>query len=98
MKPKNGKTFDISSLKPETGVVISPRSEDTTAIFEKLNELQVGESYKMPRTIQRSFINAKVTLHRTTGKVIIYRNLDKYNFRCWRKPDGTILTTRKKKK
>ena len=91
------KQFDLASMKPEKGLHIVPRSEDTIVMFNKLNELEVGDCYTMPKSLMRTFINAKTTLKRMEKKVIIYRNIDKYNFRCWRLEDGKILTTRRKK-
>lgn len=98
MKKKTVKTFDIASLKPEDGYDIVPKSEDTLVMFTKLNELKVGQSYTMPRSLLRIFVNAKVTLKRRHNKTFIYRNLDKYNMRCWRVEDGKILRAVTKRK
>ena len=92
----NGEVFDISNLSPETGISVSPRSNDQVIeLYNKLNQLEVGQSYKLPMELFRIFVNAKTNLRRVTKKVIITRKLDKYNFRCWRLPDDTKLTTRR---
>lgn len=93
------KKFDLASLQPETGISISLRSnEQTVEIFNKLNELAVGQSYKMPMELFTQFTNAKVALKRNEKKVIISRKIDKFNFRCWRVADDIKLRTMTKKK
>jgi len=88
--------FDLSNLEVETGVSITPRSNDKVIeLYNKLDQLQVGQSYRLPMELFRLFVNAKTNLKRVTKKVIITRKLDKYNFRCWRLADDTILTTRR---
>ena len=111
MKKKNGKkspvastrkAFDLSALVPEDNVAITPKSEGTVEMYEKLNELQVGQSFRMPMELYRIYCNAKTTHKRLNKKIFISRKLDKYNFRCWRLADGTVLArprqTQKKKK
>src|SRR6188768_1591409 len=106
MKKKNGKThaaakakqFDMNYLVPETGITITPRSEDTIEMFNKLDALQIGQSYKMPSSLTRVFNNARSTHKRHTKKVFISRKIDNYNIRCWRLADDTILVTRQAKK
>jgi hypothetical protein len=93
------KSFDISSLQPESGLAVTPRTnEQTVEIYNKLNELAVGQSYKMPIELFVPFTNAKITLKRVANKIIISRKLDKFNFRCWRLADDTRLRTYSKKK
>ena len=92
----NGEAFDFASLAPETGISITPRSnEQVIELYNKLDQLEVGQSYRLPMELFVTFRNAKVNLTRTTKKVIISRKLDKYNFRCWRLADETKLTTKR---
>lgn len=92
------KDFDISSLVPESNIIVSPKSGETAKMYDKLNELEVGQSYRMPMDLFRIYTNAKTTHRRMTKKVFISRKLDKYNFRCWRLADNTVLVTRSNKR
>jgi len=88
--------FDIASLKPEIGVVVTPRTNELTVeIYEKLRFLEVGQSYKMPISLLTPFTNAKIALKRIEKRIIIFRRLDSFNFRCWRLADDVKLTTRR---
>lgn len=102
MKKQNTKTaakFDIASLRPEENVAITPRTnEQTVEIYAKLRELAVGQSYKMPTSLLVPFQNAKIALKRIEKRIIIFRKIDAFNFRCWRLADGTVLTTRRSTK
>lgn len=92
----NGDVFDLSNLTPETGVSVTPRSnEKVIELYNKLDQLEVGQSYRLPIELFTIFVNAKTNLKRVAKKVIISRKLDKYNFRCWRLADDTKLTTRR---
>lgn len=102
MKKKNVKTapvakaFDLDSLVPESDVTLIPRTnEETVKMYEVLDKLAVGQSYRMPMNLIRTFTNAKVTHKRVTKKVFIFRKVDTYNFRCWRLADDTKLSTRR---
>ena len=90
------KTFDLASLAPEEGINVTPRSEESLLMYKKLDELGVGQSYKMPFDLLRIFTNARTAHKRITKKVFIFRKIDKYNMRTWRLKDDTILTTRRK--
>ena len=95
---KKEKPFNLASLTPETGFAISPRAEGLVEMFDKLDALQVGQSYRMPRTVLKTYASAKSAHKRNTSKVFIYRILDKYYFRCWRVANDTILRTSRKAK
>lgn len=96
MTKKDEKAFDLSTLEPETGISVTPRSNEfVIELYNKLDQLEVGQSYKMPMDIFRVFVNAKTNLKRVTKKIIITRKIDKYNFRCWRLADETKLSTRR---
>ena len=110
MKKKNGKThtatakstakepFDLNSLVAEDNIVLTPKSSETSEMYQKLDTLNIGQSFRMPMELFRIYTNAKVTHKRLTKKVFISRKLDSYNFRCWRLADDTILVTRQIKK
>jgi hypothetical protein len=96
MTKKDETAFDLSTLEPETGISVTPRSNEfVIELYNKLDQLEVGQSYKMPMDIFRVFVNAKTNLKRVTKKIIITRKIDKYNFRCWRLADETKLSTRR---
>ena len=99
-KAVNGKAvvakFDLATLAPEAGISVTPRSEESLMMYNKLDELTVGESYKMPFELLRIFTNARTAHKRITKKVFIFRKLDKFNIRTWRLADDTKLTTRRK--
>ncbi len=85
--------FELSQLKPESNITVVGYSEETQLMFDKLNELEVGQSYKMPMDYLRIYNNAKTAHKRINGKIFIMRKLDKYNIRTWRMKEGTILRT-----
>ena len=97
-KKTTAPSFDLTSLKPESGINVSIRSQDAREMYEVLDKLEIGQSYKMPISFTRIFTNARVAHKRTTGKVFILRKLDTYNIRCWRVADDTVLVRRTKKK
>jgi hypothetical protein len=101
-KKKNGvvhkaavkKEFSLLSLEPEVGITITPRSSETSEMYNALDRLEINQSYKMPMDMLRIFTNARVTHKRITNKSFIVRKLDSYNIRCWRVEDGLQSTRR----
>jgi hypothetical protein len=85
------KAFDLKSLVPEDGIVLAPRRQETVEMFDKLNELKVGQSYRMPIDLLRIYHNAKTSHRKLTKKKFIHRKLDSYNFRVWRIEDDAVL-------
>jgi hypothetical protein len=92
------KEFDPASMQVETGIKVAIRSQEASGMYDALDKLDIGQSYKMPAEAERMFTNARVAHKRTTKKVFIFRKIDSYNIRCWRVADDTILTRRTKKK
>lgn len=90
--------LDFSKLKIEDNVPVAPRTANAQAheAFALLAKMSVGQSIRFPREMFRCFVSAKTSL-KETGKVFIFRNIDKYNSRVWRVEDGRVLITPRKK-
>jgi hypothetical protein len=98
MNWKHPKLFNLTKIKIEDGIPMPIRTQGAKEMFAKLDELKVGQSYRMPKELVNTYTHARNIHKRTTGKVFTMRYLDSYNFRCWRLEDETVLRTQRTKK